>query len=306
MARHSIDQKRLLDLHAKLDHATYSVGKDSKTGKLKGKASNSADPSKISALDCSGYVKYLLYNVSEGKISISGGSYYQYKWCKDSGFKKVEYAKAAKKADNILRLGYFKKKKGGKYGHVWLVLNGQTLESHGKRGVNRRPWNTKVLMNNVTHFYEIATTTTLSPAKYRLSARVKDPDIRRLLESAIDDDKRINFYEVLEILLGVVGDGKITTQELKDLKSIFEYSKSLHGPGKALLQTFITNAPKFMQANSQAVTKPKSGNSSPAEKANAELFRRHPELKGRALTGSKADATLRKEWTKLYRQYGGK
>jgi len=306
MAKYSIDQKRLLDLHAKLDHVTYAVGKDAKTGKLKGKARNSADPSKISKLDCSGYVKYMLYNASEGKLSLSGGSYMQNQWCKDSGLKSHDYAKTAGKADNVLRLGYFKKKKGGKYGHIWLVLNGKTLESHGGKGVNRRPWNTKVLMDNVTHCYELAATTTLSPARYRLSSRVKDPEIRRMLESAIDDDLRINFFEVCEILLGVVGDGRITTQELKDLQSIFEYSRSLHGAGRALLESFLRDAPKFVEDNKKQVSSPRGGTMTAAQQANAELFRRHPELNGRALTGSKSDAALRKEWMRLYRQYGGR
>ena len=306
MAMYTLDQKRLLDLHAKLDHATYAVGKDS-DGKLKGKAKNSAEPDKISKLDCSGYVKYVLYNVSDGKIDIKGGSYYQYKWCKEQKLKKVDYAKAAKKSDNILRLGYFAKKKKGKYGHVWLILNGKTLESHGGTGVNRRPWNNKKLLDNVTHCYEVATTSVASPAKYRLSARVKDPEIRRILEAAIDNDKRINYYEVVEILLGVIGDGKISTQELKDLKSIFQYSKSLHGPGKALMENFITSAPRIMaEMKKSAPTPKKNGNASPTEKANAELYRRHPELKGRALTSKKSDAALRKEWMQLYRKYGGK
>jgi hypothetical protein len=43
----------------------------------------------------------------------------------------------------------------------------------------------------------------------------------------------------------------------------------------------------------------------PTEKADRELYRRHPELNGRPLTASAADAPLRSEWMKLYRQYGG-
>lgn len=304
--KYVIDQKRLLDIHKSLDPITYAVGRG------KGKAKYDDDPSKIKNLDCSGYVHYILNKASEGKIVIGKGPLWVNSggisdWASKQGFKSVDYAKNAGKMDNILRLAYLPPKKS--YGHIWLVLNGKTLESHGSKGVNRRPWDTSVLKKNASACYEIATTQTLSPAKYRLAGRCQDPEIRKLLDKVIDDDKRINFAEIREILLSVVSDRKVSQQELKDLKTVFEYSRSLHGEGKQLLSWFIHDGYKLFRTPKEPAPKPKqtttTSTKTATQKADEEFYKRHPELNGRALTNSKADAPLRKEWMKLYRKYGG-
>jgi hypothetical protein len=102
--------------------------------------------------DCSGFVRWLLYGASNGKVRIALGSWYQHKWCKDEGFKHVVYSEVAGLKDSRLRIAFIEAH-GGKVGHVWLTINGQTIECYGGHGAGRRPWDTPVLLNNVSACY---------------------------------------------------------------------------------------------------------------------------------------------------------
>lgn len=113
------------------------------------------NPSKIKKIDCSGYVQYLLYKVSSGSIRIKAGSWHQNEYFKTQRFEKIDYETEAARSDGILRLGYFYGGGGGGIGHIWFVLNGQTIESSGGKGPNRRAWNTAVLKRKVEQCYVI-------------------------------------------------------------------------------------------------------------------------------------------------------
>lgn len=65
----------------------------------------------------------------------------------------------------------------------------------------------------------------------------------------IDDDKVLDFDEVHEFIFAVIGDGRILSQEIQDLKEIARHSKSLRGRGKLLLDQFLANPRKFMEHN---------------------------------------------------------
>ena len=128
-------------------HVKYGLGK--KASPL------TIEPAKIKRIDCSGFVQYLLYTVTRGTVKIKAGSWHQNKYFEDNRFEQVEYQTAAAKKDNVLRLGYFFGGGGGGIGHIWFVLNGETIESHGSKGANRRPWSTSVLTNKVERCYVI-------------------------------------------------------------------------------------------------------------------------------------------------------
>ena len=110
------------------------------------------DPSKVKKIDCSGFVQYLLYTVTNGSVRIRAGSWHQNKYFEDNNFEQVDYQTQASKKDGILRLGYFK----GSPGHIWFVKNAMTIESSGGKGPNRRSWSTSSLKNNVKRCYVIA------------------------------------------------------------------------------------------------------------------------------------------------------
>lgn len=99
--------------------------------------------------DCSGYVRWLLYNL--GIKDVPDGSWNQEKWCITRKFKPTSYANAGLK-DDRLRIAFISAK-AGTPGHVWLTINGQTIESCGGVGTTRRPWDTPTIKQKVAACY---------------------------------------------------------------------------------------------------------------------------------------------------------
>ncbi len=136
-------------------HVKYALG--GKVGDL------SKPPSQVTEIDCSGFVRYVMYQVFHIRTH-AGGSWWQNKHFEEGGFEQVDYATEASKTDNCLRLGYYPgvRKNGEriKIGHIWFVLNGETIESYSggvKHGPGRRAWNTPGLKSSVKKCYKVAT-----------------------------------------------------------------------------------------------------------------------------------------------------
>ena len=111
------------------------------------------DPVKIKAVDCSGLVHYLIHTSSDAK-SFPDGSWKQWHYLTNKKFKPVDYKNKASLQDGWLRIAFIKPK-GGHPGHVWLIHNGQTIESHGGKGPDRRLWNTSILTKEVSSCFEL-------------------------------------------------------------------------------------------------------------------------------------------------------
>lgn len=108
------------------------------------------DSTEINSIDCSGWVRYLIYRATHGKVTMPDGSWTQHEWCKRQGFKKCAYANAGL-LDGRLRLAFINPTNVP--GHVWIIHNGQTIESYGGRGPSRRCWNVRVLTRDVSDCY---------------------------------------------------------------------------------------------------------------------------------------------------------
>lgn len=150
-----VDLKLLLQLHARCeDRVRYGLG--AKAPKL------SAASHEIHKIDCSGYVRWLLYRASGGELVLPDGSWHQNKFAA-SRFRKIMRYRDVTYADpSRLFLAYLPPIP--KIGHIWLVNrrehNGDvdvwTIESHGGHGANSRRWNYGVL-KYATACYEIPT-----------------------------------------------------------------------------------------------------------------------------------------------------
>lgn len=92
-------------------------------------------------LDCSGFVRYVLFRATLGRLHLTGGSESQLKAVKAAGYKLYEptdFAAQQRRVDDVLRIGFLDTHRGTnaagetvktRVGHVWLTLNGYTYES---------------------------------------------------------------------------------------------------------------------------------------------------------------------------------
>ena len=90
-------------------------------------------------VDCSGYVRWILHRATNEVFDIKDGSYIQHDYVKKIGFKKSTVANGTL-ADDVLRIAFLPPGRIGKIGHVALILNGKTIESHSGTGPDSRIW----------------------------------------------------------------------------------------------------------------------------------------------------------------------
>ena len=130
----SIDGEKLIACMEKCQAANVTYGLGSKAPSL------SASPGKsFKRIDCSGFVRWAVYQASPvgARCVMPDGSVNQADWADAQGFKKSTVDACLLK-DGRIRLAQWKN--AGGVGHICLVLNGETLESHGAKGPDRRPW----------------------------------------------------------------------------------------------------------------------------------------------------------------------
>lgn len=96
----------------------------------------SAQAGEFDAIDCSGFVRWLIFHATGQEIP--DGSVHQHDWAIQHGCKQSTFADAHSD-DDLIRIAFLVPA-GGKPGHVVLILNGYTMESHGGAGPDRRAW----------------------------------------------------------------------------------------------------------------------------------------------------------------------
>ena len=134
--------------------------------RLGGKAPslNSSPPALESGIDCSGIVRLLLFQSTDGALKIPDGSWNQKDWCQEN-LEKVPYSRALSPEQNELFIAFITPRVNGagKIGHVWLIAQrdgdkmGETMESYGGHGIGSRNANTGVLTRLVSACYRIPT-----------------------------------------------------------------------------------------------------------------------------------------------------
>jgi cell wall-associated NlpC family hydrolase len=90
-------------------------------------------------IDCSGFFRYLMYHCASGLV-VPDGSWTQMEWLKEMGFKESS-VESAKLKDGVVRVAVLSQGDSSSgIGHIAIVVDGRTLESHGSVGPNRREW----------------------------------------------------------------------------------------------------------------------------------------------------------------------
>ena len=139
--------------------------------RLGGKApSLNATPSQLEkGIDCSGEVRLLLFQGTDGELKIPDGSWLQREWC-EKNLEEVPYSQAINAKPGELYIAFITAgvKGAGKIGHVWLIAQrdgdaiAETMESYGGHGIGSRPANTGVLMRLVHKCFRVPTTATVA------------------------------------------------------------------------------------------------------------------------------------------------
>lgn len=113
-----------------------------------------------SALDCSGFMREAWYYASNRQV-IPEGSANQKDWARNRIGREIlrewpgaMYAKACKNRGALL-LCIIDAVDRVHSGHVFMVLNGFSIECYGGHGVGRRLWNTPVLVREVSTVFVV-------------------------------------------------------------------------------------------------------------------------------------------------------
>ncbi len=144
----SIDPQMLIDytnLCIKA-HITYKLGGKDPTPKTP------EPPLDFSEIDCSGFVREAVMYATHDKVLLPDGSWNQWDYCKRLKFKESKFEYTGLN-DGLVRICFKIANGAGDIGHVWLTHNGQSLESHGGKGVDRRVWDHPTLKKICQHVY---------------------------------------------------------------------------------------------------------------------------------------------------------
>ncbi|WP_202189228.1 hypothetical protein [Sphingomonas sp. CCH10-B3] len=91
-------------------------------------------------VDCSGFVRAAIRRSTAPKVAFPDGSVVQHDWVRDQGYTRQTLADG-KLDDGRVRIAFLSPADSpSRIGHVVLILNGKTLESHGGVGPNSRAW----------------------------------------------------------------------------------------------------------------------------------------------------------------------
>ncbi len=92
-------------------------------------------------VDCSGFVKQLVRLSTVPSLRFPDGSVNQHQWVRSHAYEKSSVADG-KAQDGVVRIAFLRPQDAGprKIGHVALVVDGRTLESHGGVGPDSRSW----------------------------------------------------------------------------------------------------------------------------------------------------------------------
>lgn len=101
----------------------------------------------LMALDCSGFVRWAIYHASlmlpdtdiAYAFKLPDGSVQQHEWCDAQKLERSPVGEGSL-SDGVLRIAFLTPQDGGGIGHVMLIQDGFTLESHGGVGPDRRKW----------------------------------------------------------------------------------------------------------------------------------------------------------------------
>lgn len=105
-------------------------------------------------IDCSGFVREAIRLATSPMVKFPDGSVVQHDWVRNWNYA-PGMVEDGEKTDNRVRIAFLRPQDSAKgVGHVVLLLNGMTLESHGGVGPNRRVWSS-LSWRHHSHVYRL-------------------------------------------------------------------------------------------------------------------------------------------------------
>lgn len=96
--------------------------------------------SDFKSVDCSGFVREAIWRATAPHMNIIDGSVRQHDWVRDAGFEHSSVADALHE-DGVIRIAFLRPQDSpSRIGHVAIVHNAFTIESHGGVRPDSRPW----------------------------------------------------------------------------------------------------------------------------------------------------------------------
>ncbi|UVC12309.1 penicillin-insensitive murein endopeptidase (plasmid) [Rhizobium sp. TH2] len=106
-------------------------------------------------VDCSGFIREAIRRVTTPRLKFPDGSVVQHDWVKANRFLKGTPADGALN-DGVVRIAFLRPQDAASgIGHVLLIVNGKTTESHGGFGPDTRDW-ASLSWRTKTHVYVLA------------------------------------------------------------------------------------------------------------------------------------------------------
>jgi cell wall-associated NlpC family hydrolase len=91
-------------------------------------------------VDCSGFVREAISRAERAQLGFPDGSVVQHDWVRAQGFARVDTA-SGQEEDGLVRMAFLRPQDThSRIGHVALIHNGKTLESHSGVGPDSLPW----------------------------------------------------------------------------------------------------------------------------------------------------------------------
>lgn len=94
----------------------------------------------FTVVDCSGFVREAVRRSTDLGDMFPDGSVVQHDWVIKQGFE-LSSVRSGEVSDGAVRIAFLAPTATRKIGHVVLIYNGSTIESHGGVGPDSRPWN---------------------------------------------------------------------------------------------------------------------------------------------------------------------
>jgi len=147
----ALDPAKIAALTESLMNAGFAYGLGAKIEPLSDQAEDV--PQSQRKVDCSGFVRWAIYHAlgCPTDYDVPDGSYNEHhQWADGVGFKTSDYA-AGFLSDNAVRIAFLEPSQSPEnIGHVLLLINGATCESHGSHGPDMRHWGALSFMRDMS------------------------------------------------------------------------------------------------------------------------------------------------------------